>query len=779
STSDDKQHATADFSGTYPNNVYAAWTDFARTGSPVVFARSTNQGATWGAGQVLQIGSNRGQGVHIATGPNGEVYVMWAHYTTGTAEVGIGFAKSTDGGATFSAPTIAFPINGIRISNGGIAALNNARAASFPYHDVDRSNGSRRGWIYVVTPELVSGQADIFLRRSTDGGTTWSAPIQVNGPDVQAGKWQFMASLAVDPTTGGISVSYYSMDSVGSNFMTNRYMAYSNDGGDTWDRWVISDVRALWAPQGTPNTNTTYNGDYYETAATNGKAWACWTDRRSGSTGQFNRAYVEVVTYSENFGWVRGTVTQLGGSTPVSGVAIDFVENVQQLGATTNSSGFYLAGARVDTPGTTANLTLRARKFGYIDTTLPVTLTRFDTLTRNFQIRQAPSGTLIVYSHTATTNLRSYVEVKFGSLVVYSDSTSATTGRDTTVLPTGTYSVRVDAPPPYRTLTFPSVVINAGQTTNVDALTSAVLTFNPTAVRDTLPVGGSRVKNLTITNTSPDSVPFRITDDNALRVNRYRVVVPEPVNPPPAIEKPKGAPDTEFGDSPNGRGGPDAFGYSWIDSDEPDGPDFSWFDIKSVGTQITTWTGSGDDGYAQVTLPFTFSWYGNNYTTAFVGTNGYLSFGQGYTTFTNGSIPSSATPNNAIYAFWDDLNFNEPGGTAWYYYDSANQRFIVQYDSVSHFSPGTTPGRYTFQIVLNPSGEVLTYYRRMLQTVNSATIGIENANGSVGLQVVFNAAYMHDSLAIRYFLPDAPWLSENPVVGTIPPNGNQVIQVTF
>ncbi|HXG01672.1 MAG TPA: hypothetical protein VNL69_12830, partial [Bacteroidota bacterium] len=44
STSDDKQHATADFSGTYPNNVYAAWTDFARTGSPVVFARSTNQG---------------------------------------------------------------------------------------------------------------------------------------------------------------------------------------------------------------------------------------------------------------------------------------------------------------------------------------------------------------------------------------------------------------------------------------------------------------------------------------------------------------------------------------------------------------------------------------------------------------------------------------------------------------------------------------------------------------------------------------------------------------
>lgn len=782
SSNDDKQHAAADFSGTYPNNVYAAWTDFGRTGSPVVFSRSTNQGQTWGTGQVLQIGSNRGQGVHIGIGPNGEVYVMWAHYTTGTAEVGIGFAKSTDGGATFSTPVVAYPINGIRISNGAISQLNGTRAASFPYFDVDRSNGPRRGWIYVVTPELdvaLTGQADIYVRRSTDGGATWSSAVRVNGPDVATGRWQWMPSIAVDPATGGVTVSYYSFDSTGSTTMANRYAAYSIDGGLTWDNWVISDVRATWAPQGTPNTNTTYNGDYYETAAMGGKAWAIWTDRRSGSTGSSNRAYVERIVYGENFGWIRGTVTNLSGGAPVQGVNIDFVDNVLQQSGTTDASGFYFAGAYVDTPGTTANRTLRARKFGFVDTTIAVVLTRNDTVTRNFQIRPSPSGTLIVYSHTATTNLRSYVEVKFGTQVVHSDSTSATTGRDTTILPAGTYSVRVDAPPPYRTLNFPSVVINAGQTTNVDALTSAVLTFNPTAMRDTLPVGGSRQKTMVITNTTPDSVRFRITDDNALRSNRYREIVPVPPYSPPAVEKPKGAPDTEFGDSPNGRGGPDAFGYSWIDSDEPDGPPFQWFDIKSVGTQITSWIGSSDDGYASVTLPFTFPFYGNNYTTANVVTNGFLQFAGTSTAFSNTAIPSTALPNNSIYAFWDDLNFAEAGGTMWYYFDSANQRFILQWDSVSHYSPGTTPGRYTFQIVLKPNGEIFTYYRRMIATVNSATIGIENAAGTVGLQVVFNAAYMHDSLAIRFFLPDAPWLSENPVIGTIPPNGTQDIQVTF
>jgi len=384
STNDDKQHAAADYSGTFPNNIYTAWTDFGVTGTPVQFARSTNQGTTWEPRVALPIGSNRGQGAHIMIGPNGEVYVTWAHYTTGTAEVGIGMAKSTDGGATFNTPAIAFPINGIRISNGAIAALNGTRASSFPYADVDRSNGPRRGWVYVVTPELVSGQSDIFIRRSTDGGTTWSSGIQVNGPDVEPGKWQFMASIAVDPTSGGISLSYYSMDSTGSNFMTNRYMAYSNDGGDTWDNFVISDVRALWAPQGTPSTNTTYNGDYYETAAMNGKAWACWTDRRLGTSGTNNRAYVQVVQYTENFGWVRGTVTNLNGGAPLANANIDFVEFVQQQGGNSSGSGAYLVGAQVDTPGTTANLTLRARKFGFLDTLLAVTVTRFDTLDVDF-----------------------------------------------------------------------------------------------------------------------------------------------------------------------------------------------------------------------------------------------------------------------------------------------------------------------------------------------------------------------------------------------------------
>ena len=384
SSGDDKQHAAADYSGTFPNNVYCAWTDFNVTGAPVIFNRSTDQGQTWGTRQTLQIGANRGQGVHISIGSNGEVYLIWAHYTASGPEAGIGFAKSTDGGATFSTPVIAFPITGIRELTPS-STWNLVRVNSFPYHDVDRSNGSRRGWIYVTYSDRSSGNSDIYLRRSSDGGATWSSAILVD--DQPTGRQQFMSSIAVDPATGGITISYYNMDSLGTNFMTNRYAAYSVDGGDTWDRWVISDARAIWAPQGTPNTNANYNGDYYETAAMGGKAWATWTDRRSGTTGTSNRAYVERIVYGENFGWIQGSVTNVNGGASVQGVAIDFVESVLQQGTTTNAAGFYLAGALVDTPATTANLTLRARKFGFLDTTLAVTLTRNDTVTRNFAMQ--------------------------------------------------------------------------------------------------------------------------------------------------------------------------------------------------------------------------------------------------------------------------------------------------------------------------------------------------------------------------------------------------------
>jgi hypothetical protein len=82
--------------------------------------------------------------------------------------------------------------------------------------------------------------------------------------------------------------------------------------------------------------------------------------------------------------------------------------------------------------------------------------------------------------------------------------------------------------------------------------------------------------------------------------------------------------------------------------------------------------------------------------------------------------------------------------------------------------------------LLEPNGDVKLQYLRMTSSaLNSATIGIENAAGTVALQVVNSANYVHNNLAVRFHLPDAPWLSESPRYGVLAPDSSVNITVTF
>jgi len=282
SYNDDKEHAVADVSGTYPNNLYVAWTDFGTINKDVVLTRSTNSGLTFGNRITLYSGSNSdwGQGTNIAIGPNGVVYVAFAYYNGGLPESSIRFTKSTNGGVSFSPANIAFSINGIRTSYSGISDFNNTRVNSFPSMEVDRSNGSRRGWIYIVYADRHTGDSDIYLRRSSDGGNTWSSAIRVNSDEVGNGKQQWFPSVDVDEITGKIYVSYYNMDTTG--FLTARYVAISDDGGTTFNCGRISDVRFTPTELGA-GYRSGYMGDYYETAVYNSKLFATWSDNRDGN----------------------------------------------------------------------------------------------------------------------------------------------------------------------------------------------------------------------------------------------------------------------------------------------------------------------------------------------------------------------------------------------------------------------------------------------------------------------------------------------------------------
>ena len=203
------------------------------------------------------------------------------------------------------------------------------------------------------------------------------------------------------------------------------------------------------------------------------------------------------------------------------------------------------------------------------------------------------------------------------------------------------------------------------------------------------------------------------------------------------------------GISIKGSGGPDSFGYKWIDSDAPGGPTYEWNDISTTGTEATNWIATGtysakDEGYTTINMGMNFKFYGNVYTTIYATSNGFLTFTLPTgSSFTNASIPSGSEPNNYIAPFWDDLDGKTTGKV---YYKSEGNKFTIQYYNWNKY---TGSGVLNFQIVLYSSGKIMYYYGECTTTLNSATIGIENTTGTVGLQIVKDANYVKPNLAVK------------------------------
>jgi hypothetical protein len=218
----------------------------------------------------------------------------------------------------------------------------------------------------------------------------------------------------------------------------------------------------------------------------------------------------------------------------------------------------------------------------------------------------------------------------------------------------------------------------------------------------------------------------------------------------------------------SGNDGEGGFGYSWIDSDEPGGPSFDWIDISATGTALVMY----DDDHRTVNLPFEFNFYGNNYTSVNISSNGFLTFNEaGADYYYNEQIPSEYVPNDFIAAFWDDLY---PGGTGIFYKGTASS-FIVMYKDVPHLSG---MGTYTFEIILYPNGEVKYQYKTITGNADNCTVGIENADGSQGLQIAFNTTYLKSNLAILISTHIKDFIkSVDPVSGTIPSGNSIDIQV--
>ncbi len=182
-------------------------------------------------------------------------------------------------------------------------------------------------------------------------------------------------------------------------------------------------------------------------------------------------------------------------------------------------------------------------------------------------------------------------------------------------------------------------------------------------------------------------------------------------------------------------------------STAPCGPTFSWIDITSSGQPYYL----SDDASVWVSIGDPFPFYGNAYNSLYIGSNGQVVFGTSTGAGWPGgnAIPSTFAPNNAIYAFWDDLHpANGSQGTI-YTQRVDGHLFVIEFYQVQHY-PGGNPE--TFEVILDlDSGTILLQYL----TVNDArqtSVGIENANGTAGLLYAFhNPSLLTDGLALAFY----------------------------
>ena len=296
----------------------------------------------------------------------------------------------------------------------------------------------------------------------------------------------------------------------------------------------------------------------------------------------------------------------------------------------------------------------------------------------------------------------------------------------------------------------------------------------PTDYELTLIAGESAFgEPVVITNTGEGLLRYRIYSIPRSGTNELLTLAPPTRNYPPdyfTMELQHGQTDPREGVSTTlNAGGPDNFGYTWLDSDETGGPNFQWIDISATGTAIDF---SGGKNVGPYQIGFTFPFYGQRFTTFRVCYYGYISFTSTYYSYSNRPIPNQYV-YNLIAPFWDDLVMDSQSKV---YYLSDGQRLVIQYKNVKRYS---SSDRLNFEIILRANGSITLQYLTVGSYINSATVGIQNNDGTDGLEIVFNTDYLHDNLAIL-IANNVSWISfadsSNQIV---PPDSSVTIPVTF
>ncbi|MEN8183133.1 MAG: hypothetical protein ABFS46_11425 [Myxococcota bacterium] len=226
------------------------------------------------------------------------------------------------------------------------------------------------------------------------------------------------------------------------------------------------------------------------------------------------------------------------------------------------------------------------------------------------------------------------------------------------------------------------------------------------------------------------------------------------------------------------------------------GPDEFWYvgsqieptlrDVRTSGTQVPLGFNSLS---APVPIGFVFEFYGLEYSTFRVSANGFITLGSGFQSSgccSGQPIPRTGSPNNLIAAWWSlfgtgNVRFQTVGAPG-------VRELVVGFYDVPHFPTGPT---VTWEIVLHEgTHEIEIQCFTCPSDGRLHSIGIENLNGTIGLQVARSTSSLPriGVLLARNDPPDCSAAAADPeslwppngafveaaVVGVVDPDGDPV-----
>jgi hypothetical protein len=261
--------------------LHLVWSDSTPGNLEIYYKRSTNGGANWSANQRLTWTSGTSRMPAIAADWSGGLHVAWYDDTPGNAE--IYYRSSPDGGSNW---TTTHRLSWTSGSSYWLAIT------------VDFS-----GYIHVLWADPTPGNTELYHRRSTDGGATWTGKRLTwtaglsTGPKTAVDSWGGLNVVWYDMTTGSAEIYYRKSLDDGLTWTAVDRLTWSSD--ESWFPDIAGDsfgnLHLVWEDE-TPGNwevyykNSTNSGSTWSTSRrltwTSGTSW--WPAVAAGPTGSLH-----------------------------------------------------------------------------------------------------------------------------------------------------------------------------------------------------------------------------------------------------------------------------------------------------------------------------------------------------------------------------------------------------------------------------------------------------------------------------------------------------------